>query len=180
MSHYVTTHNANGEAIFTSKIPTEHVHVPTPFGSMNILSTTHNTPLNVSTEADIDQYAQDRTEGLGQRICPNNGTATAFVNMKPNASSPLHRTMTHDVVVVIEGELEFHLDSGEKIVMKAGDSVVQRAGMHRWVNVTPSDGWARMLAFAQPVVEPVEVGAKKLVTDFRLPEGLETYRAPVR
>ncbi|KAK3700321.1 hypothetical protein LTR37_016025 [Vermiconidia calcicola] len=173
MSHYITTHNANGEAIFTSKIPTEHVDIPTPIGSMNILSTTYNTPLNVSNEADVDQYAKDRTEGLGNRICPDNGTATAFLNIKPNASSPLHRTMTHDVVVVIKGELELHLDSGEKIIMKAGDSVVQRAGMHRWVNITPNDGWARILGTAQSVVEPVEVGGKKLVTDFVLSEGSE-------
>ena len=99
-------------------------------------------------------------------MCPEKGTATAILNIKPNAQSLFHRTMTLDVCVVIEGILELELDGGEKRTLKAGDSVVQRAVMHKWTNATPKDGWAKMLAIAQPVVEPVEVGGKNLETEW--------------
>jgi hypothetical protein len=38
--------------------------------------------------------------------------------------------------------------------------------MHKWVNVTPNDGWAKAIAIAQPIVEPLEIGGKKLDTEF--------------
>ena len=92
--------------------------------------------------------------------------ANLLVNMH---RSPFHRTMTLDVVYILEGVLELHLDSGEKRVLKAGDSVVQRAGMHKWINKTENDGWARMLGFTQSIPGPVEVAGKKLGTDFVMP-----------
>ena len=168
MSHYVTTHNPNGNALFSSKVALEPVVIPTVIGSMKILWTTHNTPVNVSTELDIDQYVHDRTNGLGNHICPGHGTALATLSIEPNKASLFHCTMSLDTCVVIEGVLELHLDSGETRTFRAGDSVVQRAVMHKWVNVTPNDGWAKMVAFAQAIVEPVDVGGKRLETEFRV------------
>ena len=169
MPHYVVTHNSNAEAVFSNKVSGDNVQLPTPIGSMEILSTTHNGPINVSTESDIDQYLHDRANGLGNSICPENGTATAILNMKPNCESPFHRTTTLDVCIVIEGVLELHLDSGEKITLRQGDSVVQRAGMHKWVNITPNDGWAKMIGVTQSIAGPLEVGGKKLETEFVMP-----------
>ncbi|KAK3052470.1 hypothetical protein LTR09_006324 [Extremus antarcticus] len=169
MSHYVTTHNSSGEATFSAKISPSQAEIQTPFGTQNILFTTWNSPINLSTEADIDQYSKDRSEGLGHKICPENGSAAAIISLPPKAESPFHRTMTLDVIYILEGSLELHLDSGEKRTLKAGDSVVQRAGMHKWVNVSENDGWAKMLGFTQPVVDPVEVGGKKLGTEFVMP-----------
>ena len=169
MPHYIVTHNSKAEAVFSNKVTGENIQLPYPIGSMEILSTTHNGPVNVSTESDIDQYAHDRSNGIGNTICPENGSATAILNFAPNCESPLHRTMTIDVCVVIDGVLELHLDSGEKVTLKAGDSVVQRAGMHKWVNVTPNDGWAKAVGFTQPVAEPLKIGGKKLETEFIMP-----------
>lgn len=78
----------------------------------------------------------------------------------------MHRTMTIDVVYILEGTVELYLDSGDKRTMKAGDSIVQRAGMHKWVNVSENDGWVRMLGFAQAIVEPLIIAGKELKTEF--------------
>ncbi|KAK5164266.1 uncharacterized protein LTR77_009960 [Saxophila tyrrhenica] len=166
MSHYVTTHNDKGEATFSDKVPASPTQLPLPGGSMNILFTTHTTPTPVHNDSSIDQYTHDRTNGLGNAICPPNGTAAAIVSLQPDSEFPWHRTMTLDVVYVLEGTLELHLDSGEKRVLKQGDSVIQRAGMHKWVNITENGGWARTLGFAQPVVEPAVVGGKELKGEF--------------
>jgi hypothetical protein len=38
--------------------------------------------------------------------------------------------------------------------------------MHKWKNITPSDGWAKAVAIAQPIVEPFEIAGKKLDTEW--------------
>jgi quercetin dioxygenase-like cupin family protein len=45
----------------------------------------------------------------------------------------MHRTDTVDVVTVVSGELHAILETGE-IVLRAGDSIVQRGTMHAWSN----------------------------------------------
>jgi hypothetical protein len=73
-----------------------------------------------------------------------------------------------DYGVVLEGEVELILDSGETRVMKRGDVSVQRGTNHAWKNVTPDkidkEGkkigqWARMLYVLLPA-EEIEVEGK--------------------
>ncbi|CAK96587.1 uncharacterized protein An07g01420 [Aspergillus niger] len=67
----------------------------------------------------------------------------------------MHRTVSVDYGVVLEGEVELVLDSGETRLLKRGDVAVQRGTNHAWRNVTP-DGeggegmWARMLYVLMP------------------------------
>lgn len=46
----------------------------------------------------------------------------------------MHRTVSLDYGVLISGELECLLDSGETRSVHPGDVVVQRGTMHQWVN----------------------------------------------
>ena len=160
MSQYITTHNANGEAIF-SKLITEHHEMQIPMGTIKNIWSNRQFPMNLSTEVDIEQYEHDRTNKFfpgDRRICPQSGATACIISMKPNAEGGFHRTMTLDTIVVLEGEIEVHLDSGERRVAKAGDSIVQRGTMHKWVNVTPGSGWAKWISFIQVIEEPLEIG----------------------
>lgn len=171
MPHYITTHNAEGQAVFSDKIPTETIShsFPGSASSSIILSSTHNFPYDPSTEADIDQYARDREHGFpAGTICPPNGTAVMIVNLAPGEPSPMHRTMTMDTVYVVEGVVELHLDSGEKRTLRAGDSLIQRATMHQWFNVTAENGWAKMVGFGSATVDPIKVGGKKVSTEWKV------------
>lgn len=165
MAHYITTHDADGTAVFSQKASVEQNKMSIPIGDIRIISSSHRFPLNLSSETDIDQYQQDRTSPFfpgGRRICPDGGTATCLMAMKPGVESVMHRTMTLDTLVVVEGEMEITLGSGEKQTLKAGDSLVQRATMHKWKNVTPDNGWARWVVSIQAAVEPLQVGGKIL------------------
>lgn len=88
--------------------------------------------------------------------------------MMPGALSPMHRTISIDYGVVLEGEVELVLDSGEKRLMKRGDISVQRGTNHAWRNATKTDGagtgWARMLYVLLPV-EKLEIGGTVLGED---------------
>lgn len=46
-----------------------------------------------------------------------------------------HRTPTVDIFVVISGELELVLDSGQTARVGPGDAVIQRGTMHAWRNI---------------------------------------------
>jgi len=76
----------------------------------------------------------------------------------------MHRTVSLDYGVVIIGEVELVLDSGETRLMKAGDVCIQRATMHAWRNTSKTE-WARMLYVLQPCL-PVRVGDKEMEEDY--------------
>lgn len=129
MANYITTHDSSAKAIFSNNVQEARTKLDTPIGNMEMLYTTHKMPVNVASESDIDQYSKDSREGLGNRLCPEEGTAAAILNISPNSVSPFHRTMTLDIFLVIEGVLELELDSGERRTLHAGDCVTQRVSI---------------------------------------------------
>jgi hypothetical protein len=64
--------------------------------------------------------------------------------------------------------VELILDSGDQRTLKSGDSIIQRAGMHKWINHGSSE--VKMLGFAQAIQEPLNVGGKELKTEFVMPQ----------
>ncbi|KAK0906168.1 hypothetical protein LTR91_008656 [Friedmanniomyces endolithicus] len=168
MTQYITTHDAKGQSVYSNKTPTEpHAH-SIPGGKLEILYSSHHFPPSLNTEADIDQYAHDRTHGMEGGICPSHGSAVAMVSFEPPAVSAWHRTMSLDVTAIIEGVMEAHLEGGEVRTLKAGDSMVQRGTMHMWKNVTPGNGWAKAVASASAIQQPLEIAGKTLETELRM------------
>lgn len=74
---------------------------------------------------------------------PANGVMIRFTDMAAGAESPMHRTETVDVGVVLEGEIWLLLDDGSETRVGVGDVVVQRGTNHAWAN--RSDRPVRML-----------------------------------
>ncbi|KAF2719740.1 hypothetical protein K431DRAFT_286377 [Polychaeton citri CBS 116435] len=166
MSHYITSHDDKGTSVF-SKSLTERIVHRVPGGTIEIVASAHTVPANVSTNEDIEKYEHDRVHLFPRKspLCPPVGTATAIVSLEPNASSTMHRTLTLDSLVILEGTVELHLDSAQSIPLKAGDTVTQRATMHLWKNITPNNGWAKMACFTVPVVQPLTIDGKSLEMD---------------
>jgi quercetin dioxygenase-like cupin family protein len=65
---------------------------------------------------------------------PANGVNVRFTEMAPGAESPMHRTETVDVGIVLEGETWLLLDDGSETRVGVGDAVVQRGTNHAWAN----------------------------------------------
>ncbi|KAJ5622654.1 hypothetical protein N7528_005886 [Penicillium herquei] len=170
LNRFITTHNAAGEAIF-SDILSEDM----PLQSMadgadfSLAYTSSHFPAQLNADADIKEYNDYLTSPPGITI--STGNVCRIVDMQPGATSPMHRTVSLDYGVVLEGEVELILDSGETRLMKRGDVAVQRGTNHAWRNVTPdavdpSTGaktpqWARMLYVLSPAQE-MFIGDKKL------------------
>lgn len=56
----------------------------------------------------------------GSRIVNGSGITFNTTNFAPGTETVMHRTVSLDVVVLVEGELELELDSGDKVSMKPG------------------------------------------------------------
>ncbi len=52
----------------------------------------------------------------------------------------MHRTDSLDYGIVLEGEVECLLGSGESEIMKRGDVTVQRGIAHSWINRSRPNG----------------------------------------
>ncbi|KAJ5953653.1 hypothetical protein N7454_000549 [Penicillium verhagenii] len=170
LNRYITTHNAAGEAIFSDSLseemPIQRMKDGADFG---LAYTSSHFPAQLSGETDITEYTSYLTSPPGITI--STGNVCRLVDMQPGATSPMHRTVSLDYGVVLEGEVELVLDSGETRLMKRGDVAVQRGTNHAWRNVTPdvvdpvtgekTPQWARMLYVLAPA-EDIMVGDKKL------------------
>jgi len=178
----ITDHNGEGKSVFSSVIPEDLpgkiIGAPAPF---RLGYCTNKTPVPLTNGSDIEAYARYLENppgivipGMGNHrllVCDlltgdttTGGTVARYVDMPPGATSPMHRTVSLDYGVVLEGEMEVVLDSGESRLLKRGDLAVQRATMHAWRNASSTE-WARMLYFLQEA-EPLEIVGTKLAEDY--------------
>ena len=88
-----------------------------------------------------------------------------MVDVPPGATSPMHRTVSLDYGVVLEGEVELILDNGESRLLKRGDMAIQRGTIHAWKNVSGEGIWARMLYVLQEC-DPVIIAGQELKEDY--------------
>lgn len=160
MSIYVTTHDADGKAIFSKKVAQERAPIAANLDRASLSLLWSNTPKpDLSSESDVDQYVKDRVTGAP----PSPDLTTAYyIELEAGNESPWHRKLDLAIIVTMEGEVELELDSGEKRTMKAGDVLVQRATNHKIKNVTPGGGVAKSMVFSQPITTPVVIGGKTL------------------
>jgi len=88
----------------------------------------------------------------------------------------MHRTETQDVAIVISGELEMRLDSGEVVDnFGPGDIIVQRGTMHDWV---PKGSEPVRVLFILMDSEPILVGDGVLNEDISAFNGLFSPMPP--
>ena len=62
------------------------------------------------------------------------GTILRIVRYEPGVAPRNHRTETIDYAVVMSGEIDMRLDDGVVVRLRAGDTLVQQATLHDWIN----------------------------------------------
>lgn len=160
---FITTHDSEGKATFSNLVPEPLEWQTLSDGAKFCLGyTTNEFPVEMNGNKDIITY-QHYLENKPGITIPG-GTVLRFVDMLPGALSPMHRTVSLDYGVVLEGEVELVLDSGETRLMKRGDVAIQRGTNHAWRNASKTSG-ARMMYVLQESQE-VLVGGKRLGEDY--------------
>lgn len=123
----VTGHDTSGKSVVVSDGPTPKT-LDVGTAAFHELWITSRTPVQIAaTEA-------EPTSRPVRVPPPSSGVIVRFTEMAPGAESPMHRTETLDVGVVLEGETWLLLDDGSETRVGVGDAVVQRGTNHAWAN----------------------------------------------
>jgi quercetin dioxygenase-like cupin family protein len=94
----------------------------------------HEVWITDATPTPIPASEPDPTDRPVRVPPPPGGVLVRYTEMAPDAESPMHRTETLDVGVVLDGETWLLLDDGSETLMRTGDAVVQRGTNHAWAN----------------------------------------------
>jgi quercetin dioxygenase-like cupin family protein len=144
INRYITTTNPSGQSVLATEIPAPSVWQTIGSVAKFFLAyTTRTFPVSLGSSIDISGYSEHLSSPPGLTV--SGGTVVRYVDMAPNAISPMHKTVSLDYGVVLEGTIELVLDSGETKIMRRGDVCIQRATNHAWRNVTENNGWGRMM-----------------------------------
>ncbi|WYZ34940.1 hypothetical protein EsH8_I_001216 [Colletotrichum jinshuiense] len=160
---FITDHTEDGKAVFNTTLADE-IPQQTVGGDAKFYLgyTTEQTPVSFDANEDVRAYSQRLADPPG--IVVPGGSVVRIVDMPPGLLSPMHRTVSLDYGVVLEGEIDLVLDSGETRRMRRGDISVQRGTMHAWRN-TSETKWGRMLYVLQES-KPLEVEGRALKEDY--------------
>ena len=147
----VTGHNSVGKAVVLSDDIRQTEPIPTGEAWFSKLWVTDRTPADNNGTADGALIPTGLTSPTGSVL--------RVVDMPPGMRSPMHRTLSVDYGIVLDGQVDMELDGGERVQLQRGDVVVQRGTIHAWVN--RGDRMARM-AFVLIAANPVDVGDRSL------------------
>ncbi|KIW11753.1 hypothetical protein PV08_09025 [Exophiala spinifera] len=147
----ITGHDARGKAIVEKIDESEWLKIADDTFRYNVMWSTSTFPIDIKHDNCLEN------EKTVMSLSIPNGTVLRMVDRAPGSSSAMHRTQSLDYGVVIEGEQEMILDSGETVLLQRGDVCIQRGTMHQWRN--PGPGWNRMLFVLMDAL-PVEIAGK--------------------
>jgi quercetin dioxygenase-like cupin family protein len=123
----VTGHDASGKSVVLSDGPTpKSLDIGT--AAFHEIWITDAMPVPIAAE---EPETTDRPVRVPP---PRDGVTVRYTEQGPGAESPMHRTETLDVGIVLEGETWLLLDDGSETRVGPGDAVVQRGTMHAWAN----------------------------------------------
>ncbi|CAK7234813.1 hypothetical protein SBRCBS47491_009076 [Sporothrix bragantina] len=160
---YVTTNDqATGKAVLASGRDAVWRNHRNGEAYMTEPFSTSKFPEDLNDSADIRSH-EAFVSGGEMSLVREGGTVCRVVDFCPANVPAMHRTRSLDYGVVLEGEVELILDSGEVYTMRRGDVAVQRATMHAWRNASNTE-WARMLFMLQDCA-PVQISGAELVDD---------------
>lgn len=159
---YWTGHNnSTGKAIIHSKHPVDWVKYDDDKLAMSVAYTT-SFPADLNNDEDVRKH-EDKMRSGNLGLVSGGGTVLRYVDFAPGYTCMMHRTLSVDYGLLVEGQVEAIMDSGETQLMKRGDVMVQRATMHAWRNPSETE-WCRMI-FCLQDCKPLYVDGQRFGED---------------
>jgi uncharacterized cupin superfamily protein len=159
----VTGHDAGGKYVVKSD---ELITAVSRGGVANVFGceiwSTDRMPVDNSAAAE----AAERAGFVGKNsnyVGTGQGTLVRIDEWGPGNARFTHRTETCDYIVMLSGEIDLELDGGEVVHAKSGDVILNRGGLHTWVN---RGSVPAVMAVVMIDAEPVEVNGKELRAQF--------------
>ncbi|KAI1120191.1 NAD(P)-binding protein [Nemania abortiva] len=155
---HITGLNEKGESIFLGSDHGDHHRIMGEQQAVaNILYSTQETPVELNGNADIEKARAQEPP-----LHYHNGSIVRMIDFAPGVESPMHRAVSIDYGVVLDGVFELVLDSGEKRIMRQGDVSINRAAAHQWRNITGNGTMPGRMMWILLDVKDVYVDGKKV------------------
>ncbi|EHK26258.1 uncharacterized protein TRIVIDRAFT_35539 [Trichoderma virens Gv29-8] len=154
----ITTHDADGKAVFSEELSQTIPRIEIPGMHFHLGYTLNQSPGVLNNDQDLKEYKDRLPHNVAASI--PGGTVLRIVDFLPGEGAPMHRTKTVDFGVILEGELELILDSGESTVLRRGDILVQRGTIHEWKNNSTTEiarGFFVLVDAALPTVNGTQL-----------------------
>ncbi len=160
---YVTTHDASGKVVFSTALPEGAMAARSVPGMVYYEAwDTFASPISLdASERDIAQVQGIEDRGIS--FPQPGGVILRYCDWPPGGSAPLHRHETVDFGIVISGEIEAVLESGEARRLGPGDVLVQRNTLHAWRNA--SDTQPVRVVYVIMGCKPVTVAGREMKQD---------------
>lgn len=183
----ITAHDGkSGKAVFDKSVDERvpYVGFPVPPGKPTsnyglAYSTTTfpvqglSPPTSATPEADANRDVKQYKSALQNPspLNPPSGTSCTIIEVPPGNDVAMHRTVTLDYGVVVDGTTQLVLgDSGETKTLTKGDVFIQRGTAHAWRNITDKNdngGVLRVFFVFQPI-NKVRLGEVEVDQDLTL------------
>ncbi len=147
----VTGHDKEGRAVATIDEVSQNLRSARPGATACVVWTSQGFP--VDNTGGVDEGLRETGTTL------DNGTVFRILELQPDNIPRVHRTDSLDYAVIMSGEIDMELETGDITHLKAGDVVVQRGTVHNWINRGPEPC---IIAFVLIAAQPVEVAGKVL------------------
>lgn len=144
----VTGHNREGKGIIETVDEGFWTPIEGAGCDYNVMWATQQFPHDLNKD-----WSKQEKEKTVMSLSLPNGTVLRLVDRAPGTYSAMHRTQSLDYGIVVEGEIEMIMDSGERISLYPGDICIQRGTMHQWHN--PTQKYARIM-FVLMDAHPIE------------------------
>ncbi len=147
----VTGHDKDGKAIVAIDEVSQNLRSARPGATACVVWTSQGFPVDNTGAADEAQRETGTTLA--------NGSVFRILELQPGNTPRVHRTDSLDYAVIMSGEIDMELETGDITHLKAGDVVVQRGTVHNWINRGPEPC---VIAFVLIAAKSVEVAGKTL------------------
>lgn len=163
---YITANDAKGDSFFSKAEPSDLAIVKDLGGAKQRLAYTSEKPkINLTDDVDLAHY-QDSLKTLPELVRPGGGTNVWIIDTPPGSRSPLHRTVSLDIVIQVHGQIKLTMSNGDSRLINPGDITVQRSTLHEWSNPSTSE-WCRMIGVMTETEPFVAKEAGVLEMEFR-------------
>lgn len=131
VQRHITTHDANGKAVWDTSLPVEvNGQRAGGFSMHTSWVNLHDSP-DHNDDQDLRSYRENLVE---TDVAPVSGSVLRVVDFWPGYPAVLHRTASVDYGIVMEGEVQCILDDGASRTFRRGDIIIQRGTNHAWKN----------------------------------------------
>lgn len=141
-TRYITTHDSSGHSIL---VPVSDLLFREKTGTAVARAySLSSIPATIADNQDLQSYLSEDGNNAashtlaGQQTTVANGINVTYFNLAPGAETAMHRTVSVDFTVVLEGQIEMGLDSGDKVLLHTGVRMFSNYSDERF---PPATGW---------------------------------------